>query len=229
MKLELKEWGFDFLDTLTKGATLDYGELTNYIPKYRLSNMHPKVFNYLLLQHIKKNCNVCLYFDRTANNAFAFNIDNNQKHNKDECTEEVKATVQILTHILNDVGIEPLVYASGRGYHIWVRLDEKIDNATINGFMTSVCAWTDVVLHRNNLDYNKVSVGMYPHKDEGQTHSLRIFGSNHIRRKTFSHVCTPEVLDEDASWNYFWDYCINKVITKKQFADACRKLDKSGQ
>ena len=220
MKLEVKDNGFNFLDIILNGGTrLEYGELKGLIPKYKLTNINPVFFHHSLLHHVKKNCNVCMYFNEQANSVFAYNLDSRDKDNK--YNDEMKSTLVMLERILNDVGIEPLIYISGRGYHIWTRCNEPIENKKLFDFMKMTSCLARYMLKKNNVTENKVDIALYP-TNTTNTNSLRLFGSEHIKNKVFSRVCTKDrgVLNEYDSWVYFEEYMHNKTITKEQFEKA---------
>src|SRR5258708_5939444 len=81
-KVETHEHGFAFLESmLTDGVMLEYGEMSTFslLHKYKLSNIPEHRMDELLLSHVEKRSNVCLYFDDEENNLFCFNLDNNHK------------------------------------------------------------------------------------------------------------------------------------------------------
>lgn len=225
IKLEVRDWGFDFINLISKaGGTLEYGELKGKIHKYKISNMPEKLFDYFLKHHVKQNANVCLYFNNKANNVFAFNLDNKNG----ESIHELKVIADIVDSYLRELGIEPLVYISGRGYHMWVRIDKPIDNKKIDEFMNKITARTIATLEYNNINQNKVDINIYPGKQTTKAYSLRLFGSKHIKNDTFSMICTRENGIIDLGENYFWiqfeDYLNTKTITVEQFEKALDML-----
>ena len=227
LKLEMKDYGFELLRLFKMSDTvLDYGELHARISKYRLSNVRPEVFDYLLYQHVEQHGNVCLYFGKQANNAFAFNLDNSKREGNTEIIQELKTTADIIVDLLNFTGIEPLVYLSGRGYHIWVRVDEPIDNELIADFMEEIRIWTKIIQKERDVDSTKVHISRYPNDNEQQTHSLRLFGSKHVKNQEFSCIRTKDgrVLDELYSWRYFNKYILDGTITKDQFMLAYDRI-----
>jgi hypothetical protein len=227
LKLETNCYGFEFLDSLlSDGVMLEYGELSDrLIHKYKLMNVAGSRVDELLKGHINKEYNVCLYFDEQANNIFSFNLDNNLKENDTELTPEMKFSVDCLMEHLIDLAIEPFVTVSGRGYHVWCRLDEPIDNKILYGFMMKMAARTMESLHKNGYDYNRVKFNMYPNNEIVNIVSLRFFGSEHIKNKVFSYVYTKNgTLDEIDSWIYFAEYMRNKTISKDQFIESSDKL-----
>lgn len=229
IKLESNCYGFDFLDTLLSDDTqLEYGELTSsLIHKYKLVNIPDYSMDALLEGHLNKYYNVCLYFNEIANNIFCFNLDNNFKENNTELIPEMKYSVEQLTQYLMELGMEPLVIVSGRGYHMWGRLDEPIDNKQLHNFMLQLVAKTMEALHRNGYDYHRVKFNMYPNNEIINTVSLRLFGSEHVKNKIFSYIYDKNtILNEEESWKRFADYLINKTITKEKFIQAADKLTK---
>jgi hypothetical protein len=223
-KLETYRYGFEFLEEMAAGGvTLEYGELTlsGLLHKYKLMNIPEHRLDELLQAHIMKTCNLCLYFDEAANNTFCLNLDNNYKTNNTILIPEMKFTVRVLREHLGELGIEPLVIASGRGYHLWCRFDVAIHNDRLYGFMLRLAAKSMATLHENGYDYNKIKFNLYPDLRILNVVSLRLFGSVHAKNKIFSYIHTPEgLLDEAASWEYFEYYMKNKTITEQQFAKA---------
>ncbi|MEG6584189.1 hypothetical protein [Dendrosporobacter sp. 1207_IL3150] len=221
MKLEVKDYGFDFLETMEKaGIIVEYVELKGLIHKYKLKNIKPVYQKYLLEQHIEQSGNVCGYYHKTHNNVFSFNLDNSHNENNTELTIEMRTAVQVIRKYLNEVGIEPLIINSGRGYHIHTRLDKPVSNEKIQKFMISVTARTQVTIKDLGMDVAKVIFNNYPGKDT-RIGSLRLFGSDHIKNQVFSHVCTKQgVLNERDSWIYFADYINKHTITEEQLDKA---------
>jgi len=120
-KVETERFGFSFLDQLlADGASLEYGELTaaRLLHKYKLVDVSEHRMDELLQWHIQKECNVCRYFDASANDAFCFNLDNNHKVNNTAVIPEMNLALRALSNCLRDLGCEPLIVASGRGYHV---------------------------------------------------------------------------------------------------------------
>lgn len=223
-KIETNGYGFRFLtQLLTGGATLEYGELTlsGLLHKYKIINIPTHRMDELLESHIAKECNVCLYFDIKANNMFCFNMDNNHKTNNTIVIPEMDLAVRAIRNQLSDLGCEPLIIASGRGYHVWCRLDSAVDNNLLHQFMLRVAAKTMATLHKNGYDYNKIKFNFYPDTRNYKTVSLRLFGSEHAKNKTFSYIHTPDaLLDEATSWEYFAAYMRNKTIPGGKFEEA---------
>ncbi len=223
LKLELMSYGFAFLDKLVSdGIILDYGELAvNLIHKYRLSQVSAPCMNQLLQGHVNKAHNVCLYFNEFANNTFCFNLDNNYKVNNTALIPEMKPTVTYLQKQLQEYAIEPLVIESGRGYHLWCRVDQAVDNQLLFDFMLRISAKTMASLNRHGYDYNRIKFNIYPNPKTINIASLRLFGSKHIKKKVFSFVHLQDcVLDETASWEYFAHYLICKTMDKHQLLAA---------
>lgn len=221
-KWEMKVFGFELLEFIKElGANLEYGEFKTGISKYKLSNISTEAMNYLLKLHVEQDANLCLYFNEKANNVFAFNLDKNTE----EAEWELQATRHIIRLCLREAGIEPLVYVSGRGYHIWVRIAEPIDNEKIYLFMLGIYYKAMRILNFNEVSTNKVNVYLYPSRKYNKLTSLRLFGSKHIKKGAFTYVGTEDTLLNIAeSWAYFEDYMKNKTITKEQFEKACNLL-----
>jgi hypothetical protein len=223
LKLELMNYGFAFLDKLVSdGINLEYGELAvNLIHKYRLSNVSQHCMNQLLQGHVNKSHNVCLYFNELANNTFCLNLDNNYKVNNTALIPEMKPTVIYLKEQLQEYAIEPLVIESGRGYHLWCRLDQAVDNQLLFDFLLRISARTMLSLSNHGYDYNRIKFNIYPNPKTINIASLRLFGSEHIKKKVFSYVhLHNRVLDETASWEYFTQYLTCQTIGKHQFLAA---------
>ena len=224
-KVETRDHGFEFLETmLSDGAALEYGEMHSdgFLYKYKLSNIPPHRLDDLLQIHIGKTCNVCLYFDDTANSIFCVNLDNNHKIDNTILIPEIKLAVQLLRDHLAGLGCEPLVIASGRGYHLWCRLAAPAGNRQIHNFLIRSVAVTLSGLHKKGFDYNKIKANFYPDPRVRDAVSLRLFGSDHARNRVFSRVFTPEgLLDEAASWTAFENHLSHKTIGQEQFQKAC--------
>ena len=158
-KVETLCHGFAFLeDMLSDGTSLEYGELTlsGKLHKYKLANIPPRRMEALLRAHLEKECNVCLYFDDRANSLFCFNLDNNHKVNNTAILPEMEVAVRSLWQYLARLGCEPLVIASGRGYHLLVRkLDGPVDNDLLYDFMLRLAAKTLAAIHEKGYDFNK--------------------------------------------------------------------------
>jgi hypothetical protein len=231
-KLETSERGFPFLDALLAGGErLEYGELTlsGLLHKYKLAGIPEARMDGFLLSHVEKACNVCLYFGDRANETFCFNMDNNFKQNSREMIPEMEMAVRLLAENLRHLGCEPLIVASGRGYHVWVRLDAPVANERLYKFMlhTAVSSWAG--LHAQGRDYHRVKFNFYPDPRTQNVVSLRLFGSLHARDKVFSRVLAPEgLLDESASWEYFASHLRTKTFTVASFEAALAGIVSSG-
>jgi hypothetical protein len=227
-KIETYGYGFDFLaQLLSGGASMEYGELTlaGTLHKYKILNISQERLNQLLRAHIAKECNVCLYFDVNANNVFCFNLDNNHKTNNTIIIPEMDLAIRTIRGLLCEVGCEPLIIASGRGYHVWCRLNSAVDNALLHQFMIRIAAKTLAELHKAGFDYHAIKFNFYPDTRLNKIVSLRLFGSEHAKNKTFSFVYTPDgLLDETASWEYFSAYLQHKTISTDEFAQAYAKM-----
>ena len=154
-KLETEEHGFAFLERLlTDGMTLEYGELTpsGLVHKYKLAGIPEGRMDEFLLAHVEKACNVCLYFDIRANDTFCFNLDNNHQVNSSEIIPEMEVAVRELGGHLRGLGCEPLIVASGRGYHVWGRLEAAVANERLHDFMLRSAAATLAALVRQGHD-----------------------------------------------------------------------------
>jgi len=224
-KLETEEHGFAFLaQLLSDGTVLEYGELTlsGLLHKYKLARIPEARMDEHLAAHIGKTRNLCLYFDDRANDLFCFNLDNNQLADSSALIPEMKFAVRRLEDSLRGAGCEPLIVASGRGYHVWCRLDGAVANERLHAFMLRAGVATAAALHRAGYDRHRVKFNFYPDPRARDVVSLRLFGSLHARNKVFSRVLAPTgLLDEATSWEYFADYLKNKTIPVARFHAAC--------
>jgi len=165
VKLEVSAYGFDFLAQLERrGIELEYGELTltELLHKYKLTRINETQMDELLGWHVAKLCNVCLYFDRQANPLFSFNLDNNHAHDGSRLIPEVQLAVRALVERLNELGCNPLVIASGRGYHVWCRLEAPIANDRLYALMLHTAAGSLLTLQQQGFDTNNMRFNLYP-------------------------------------------------------------------
>jgi hypothetical protein len=223
MKLECKCYNFEFLDMLKRHSKVDYIEHRPPIHKYKLSGMTEAYYDSFLQSHVLQEVNVCGYYNKKANNLFSFNLDTNKAVVEDSLLE-LQTAVKLICDYLQEFKIGPIVYNSGRGYHIVVKLTEQVDNTLIIKLMKYIWLRTFVTMHRNDLDKNRISISMYPHRQqEAQTNSLRWFGSKHIKTNQFSNVVLPEgTLDEHGSWQYFESYMNSYFNTRGMLEEAIR-------
>jgi hypothetical protein len=228
VKLETEEHGFAFLERLlTDGVTLEYGELTpsGLVHKYKLAHIPERRMDEFLLSHVKKDCNVCLYFDVRANDTFCFNLDNNHQVNSSEIIPEMEVTVRELGGHLRGLGCEPLIVASGRGYHVWERLEAPVANERLHDFMLRCGAAAAAAIHRQGYDRHQIKFTFYPDPRVHHVVSLRLFGSRHVKNKVFSRVLAPQgLLDENASWEFFADYLKHRTTALARFQAAHNSL-----
>jgi hypothetical protein len=223
-KVETRRHGFAFLEELlSDGVTLEYGELTltGLLHKYKLANIPEHRMAGLLRSHVAKECNLCLYFDDRANNLFCFNLDNNHKTNNTVIIPEMELAVAVLRGHLEALGCEPLVVASGRGFHLWCRLEGPVDNDRLYEFMLRSAAKTVAAIHKGGLDHNKIKVNLYPDRRIRDVVSLRLFGSEHAKNRVFSRVLATEgLLDERESWARFERHLSHGAIALASFDRA---------
>jgi hypothetical protein len=223
-KLETEEHGFAFLERLlTEGLTLEYGDLTSsgLVHKYKLANISERRMDEFLLAHVEKACNVCLYFDVRANDTFCFNLDNNHEVYTSAIIPEMEAAVRELGAHLRGLECEPLIVASGRGYHVWGRLEAAVANDRLHDFMLRSAAVTAAAIHYQGHDRHQIKFNFYPDSRVHHVVSLRLFGSRHVRNKVFSRVLGPQgLLDETASWEFFADYLKKRTIALARFKAA---------
>jgi hypothetical protein len=228
VKLETLAHGFPFLGNLLSGGVeLEYGELTlsGLLHKYKLAHVPEPRMDEFLLTHVEKACNVCLYFGDRTNDMFCFNLDNNSLTNSSALIPETEFAVRALEEKLRAVGCEPLVIASGRGFHLWGRLDGFVANERLYDFMLRSAVATAAALHEKGYDHHRVKFNFYPDARIRDVVSLRLFGSVHAKTGLFSRIFNQGVLlDEAASWEYFADYLRNKTIAVSRFDAACSTL-----
>jgi len=229
VKVETYQHGFDFLGKmLSDGVKLEYGELTlvGLLHKYKLTDIPEARMDELLQSHVEKSCNVCLYFGYPESSLFCFNLDNNRIANNTELIPEVELTVRALGERLAALGCEPLILASGRGYHLWGRLDGAVESDRLHQFMQRAAVKSMVSLHTHSgYDHRKIKFSYYPDPRTRDIVSLRLFGTEHVKNKVFNRVLTADgLLDEAASWGYFERYLANRTISRGTFEDAYRAL-----
>lgn len=223
-KVETPRYGFAFLEEmLSEGVTLEYGELTlaGVLHKYKLANIPEHRMDALLLAHIEKACNVCLYFDAHANDTFCFNLDNNHKTDNTVLIPEMELAIRSLRDLLREAACEPLVLASGRGYHAWCRLGARVGNERLYKLMVHVAARTLETLQGKGYDPRKVKFNFYPDVRSYDIVSLRLFGSDHAKNRVFSRILTVDgLVDEKRSWDYFEKYLTSNTISEATFTKA---------
>lgn len=227
-KIETEQFGFPFLDRLLSGGVcLEYGELTatRLLHKYKLVNVPAQRMDELLAAHVAKECNVCRYFDAGKNDVFCFNLDNNNKTENTVVIPEMDLAVRSLRECLGRLRCEPLIVASGRGYHVWCRLAAPVANEELHGFMLRAAVRALASFHGSGRDHQKIKFNFYPDVKAHDVVSLRLFGSEHAKNKVFSRVLTPDgLLDETDSWAYFEDFLQNKTMPLDRFARAAATL-----
>jgi hypothetical protein len=242
-KLETTAYGFDLIAQLqARGIELEYGELTisGVLHKYKLTRIIPEQMDQLLSWHVAKLGNVCLYFDQSANPILAFNLDDNRAINSTgsagntgnvgnvgnvESTAEVELATRTLVAKLEELQCPPLVIASGRGYHVWCRLQAAVANPQLYRFMIHLGAAVLLAVRQHGLDPNRVKLNLYPDIRIQDLVSLRLFGSEHARNRVFSRVRAGNtLLDEAGSWAHFEEHLAHRTIASHVFAEACRAV-----
>lgn len=228
VKVETHAYGFGYLDSLrAKGASLDYGELTGHglLHKYKLSGVTEALALELLQQHVASALNVCLYFRPEANGLFCVNLDNNHRENNTEVIPEMAIAVEALRRVLTELRLPPLVIASGRGYHLWVRLAERIDNTELYTVMVRACAVMMAQVQRSGGETRRIKANFYPDIRSHHIVSLRLFGSLHAKNRVFSQLLAPEgLLGEEASWDSFATHLHKNTVNKASFEEAHRAI-----
>ncbi|HEY9154084.1 MAG TPA: hypothetical protein VIM69_03070 [Opitutaceae bacterium] len=224
VKIETEQHGFGYLEhLLADGVQLEYGELTptRLLHKYKLTGVSGTRLDDFLREHVAKTCNVCRYFGAETNDVLCFNLDNNHKQDNVRIIPEMTLAVRALEKELKRLGVEPLIVASGRGYHVWCRLETSVENTRLSAFMLNVAVRALMAFHQSGYDHQTVKFNFYPDPKIINTVSLRLFGSNHAKNKTFSQVLSSSgLLDEPESWAFFEDFLTRKTITLAQFASA---------
>jgi len=137
----------------------------------------------------------------------------------------MELAVRVLSERLRDLGCAPLVVASGRGFHLWGRLEAPVENARLYGFMLRCAVATAAALHGQGHDHHRIKFNFYPDPRSCAIVSLRLFGTEHAKNKVFSRVLTPHgLLDEAASWAHFADTVRAGPIAAATFDAACETL-----
>jgi len=212
---------------LTGGMTLEYGErvLCRAVYKYKFANVPTWRMEAFIGSHVRKECNLCLYFRENANSMLCFNLDRAHKLSHLPIVPEMEATVRLLSDVLTTLGCQPLAVTSGKGYHLWCRLAEPVSNDTLYNFMLRAMAKALHGLHLKGLDHLRVQARFYPDPRTLDKISLRLFGSEHVSTKVFSNVWTPDcLLDEEASWTMFEEHRKLCTISVETFRSACETL-----
>ncbi len=182
----------------------------------------------LLQMHILKECNVCRYFGADTNDVLSFNMDNNHKTNNTVVTPEMSLALGTLRECLLGLGCEPLIIASGRGYHVWLRFDEPVENAALYKFMLAAAARALLPLFTGGMDHQSIKFNFYPDINVHDVVSLRLFGSDHAKNNVFSRVFTPSaLLDEADSWTYFEHFVRKQTTSAATFRSALGQLQAS--
>lgn len=232
VKVETERCGFPFLDELlTGGAALEYGELTptRLLHKYKLTNVSEERMRELLADHVAKTGNVCRYFGAVENDVFAINLDNNHKTNDTAPIPEMGLAVRAFERVWRELGVTPLIVASGRGYHVWGRLDGPVANERLYEFMVRAAVRAMGAFHGTGYDHHTVKLNFYPDLRAHNVVSLRLFGSEHAKNKVFSNVWTPEgLLSEEESWAYFEDFVRSGAISPETLGAAIEALRSDG-
>lgn len=230
VKLETSACGFEFLAHLReRGIQLEYGELTTteVLHKYKLTNVSDEALEQLLAWHVAKLGNVCLYFDRDASPLLSFNLDNDSASNNTELIPEVELAMRTLAATLQALGCKPLVIASGRGYHVWCRLQAPVPNPRLYQFMIHLGASALLAVHEQGLNQHKVKVNLYPDVRIQGLVSLRLFGSAHAKTHVFSRILDLDhgrLLDEAGSWARFESHLARETVAGDTFDTAYRQV-----
>lgn len=227
-KVESEQFGFGYLEQLlSDGSTLEYGHLadTRVLHKYKLVDITDRRMDELLRMHVMKECNVCRYFAADKNDVLCFNMDDKRMTNDAGTTAEISRTLGTLRECLTSLGCEPLIVASGRGYHVWLRLDEPVENKLLYSFMVQAAARALLPLAIGGGDHRTIRFRFYPDIKVNDALSLRLFGSEHANNRVFSRVVTPDgLLHEADSWEYFEHFVRDKTTSTATFRLALDEL-----
>jgi len=223
-KIETEQFGFVYLERLLSGGgTLEYGELTatRVLHKYKIVDIPDHRMDELLHMHVIKECNVCRYFGAETNDVLCFNMDNNHKSNNTSILPEMSLVLGTLRKCLLGAGCEPLIVASGRGYHVWLRLDEPLENKLLYDFMVGAAARALLPLLLDGKERHTIKFSFYPDVNVNEAVSLRLFGSEHAKNNVFSRVFTPDgLLDEAGSWKHFERFVREKTTAAATLRSA---------
>jgi hypothetical protein len=230
-KVETEQFGFEFLEwLLSDGGALEYGELTDtrLLHKYKIVDIPEHRIDELIQLHIAKQLNVCRYFGTERNDVFCFNMDNNRKTNNTAIIPEMNVALDALRSCLWGFECKPLIIASGRGYHVWVRLVEPMENTLLYDFMIATAARALLPLFIRGDDHRAVKFSFYPDINIIDEVSLRLFGTEHAKNRTFSQVLTPNgLLDENDSWKYFEHFVRNETTSTATIRSVLAELQAS--
>jgi hypothetical protein len=230
-KIEGEQFGFAFLEALlSNGSELEYGELTGtrLLHRYKVVDIAEHKMEQFLQLHVFKQLNVCRYFGAEKNDVLCFNLDNNHLRNNTEIIPQLSLALDSLKVCLLEVGCEPMIVASGRGYHVWLRLGELVENRLLYDFMIAAAARALLPLLIRGDDRRAVKISFYPDIKVVEAVSLRLFGSEHAKTGVFSHVLTPDgLLDEGRSWKYFEDFVRGKATSTATLRSALSELRKA--
>lgn len=225
-KIETEQFGFAYLEQLLSGGgTLEYGELTDtrVLHKFKLAGIADRKMDALLQLHVMKECNVCRYFGLEKNDVLCFNMDNNHKRDNTAIIPEMSLALDALRECLLDLGCEPLIVASGRGYHVWLRLDEPLENGLLYSFMLGAAARAMLALLSAGGDRRTIKFSFYPDINVNDGVSLRLFGSDHAKNNVFSRVLAPQgLLDEADSWRHFEHFVGSRTTSAATFRSASK-------
>lgn len=229
-KIETEQFGFDFLAwLLSDGGELEYGEMTDtrLLHKFKITGIPAHRMDELIQLHIMKLFNVCRYFGAEKNDVLCFNMDNNHKTENTAIIPEMTTALDTLRACLIALGCEPLIVASGRGYHVWLRLEEPMDNTLLYRFMVAAAARALLPLMMRGEDHRAVKFSFYPDINVVDSVSLRLFGSLHAKTKSFSQIVTPQgLLPEDESWNDFERFVRNSTTSAAAITSALAELQR---
>jgi hypothetical protein len=224
VKVETPDFGWGFLnEVLGEGGELDYGEAAGpqALYKYKFCGLPEWTVDRLLGRHIGRSCNVCFYFSEGANDSCCINLDVNLKIYDNNIGVEMTLLVRSLIDSFSRLGVETLAVASGRGYHIWCRFNERISNDHLCQWMFRSAANAIREIYANDFDRDRIRAYLFPDPRVLGMASLRLFGTRHATTGMFSHVLAKdELLDESDSWKALQDYMAHRRVTRDRFYES---------
>ena len=219
MKLECRGYGFDLLETMKENCKIDYCEQKRTITKVKISDLHEGMFPGLLRGHIKGIWNICGYWNEKESQICALNFDDDTEEKPNELAAVV-ATASLMVEKV--FGIPVMVVCSGKGYHLWIRTAELVDNFLLRDFLLRLKERVFERLEADGVDLEGIKAYAYPMRDV-KINSLRLFGSTQIRTEEFCSIAASDseyLLSEKESWDYLEKYLRDCKTTETQILTA---------
>lgn len=223
VKLECRNYDFETLETIQKSGTIDYSEVKRCIAKHRISNLQAKMFPGVLYGHVRGSWNICGYWHPERNTVFAMNFDDENGNKMQEMNYIIATAGVMLEKVFK---IPSIFVSSGRGYHLWIRTAEPVENYILRSFMYNFKHRILEYAKNDGFDITGIGIYCYPMRNV-TANSLRLFGSIQTRTKEFSHIYTLDreyALSENESWDYFERYLRNCSTTQDQIIVAASYL-----